>query len=185
VGKAGNLYEDAGYELSGSSYVIDKYLGTTWLWDRVRVVGGAYGGFCSFDPQSGLFSYLSYRDPNLLPTLEAYDGAPGFLRSLELDSDALTKAIIGTIGDVDAYQLPDAKGYAAMSRYLLGVTDDERQQRRDEILGTTQKDFRRFAETLEVLRGDGAARVVAVTSADKAKAVLEERPGFWEVKRVI
>jgi len=70
-------------------------------------------------------------------------------------------------------------------RYLLGVTDDERQQRRDEILGTTQKDFRRFAETLEVLRGDGAARVVAVTSADKAKAVLEERPGFWEVKRVI
>ena len=291
MGKAGNLYEDAGYELSGAAYVIDKYLGTSWLWDRVRVVGGAYGGFCSFDPQSGLFSYLSYRcgaacpaplpanarclplsilcgrpprrrrrcllrltrcrasfacersattttkrrDPNLLPTLEAYDGAPGFLRSLELDSDALTKAIIGTIGDVDAYQLPDAKGYAAMSRcapplglgrrvgrreeedraarmrapgrgrgclprvstrprrrrrrrrrrYLLGVTDDERQQRRDEILGTTQKDFRRFAETLEVLRGDGAARVVAVTSADKAKAVLEERPGFWEVKRVI
>ncbi len=75
-------------------------------------------------------------------TLTAYDGTPGFLRTLELDSDALTKAIIGTIGDVDSYQLPDAKGYSALSRYLLNVSDEERQQRREQILGTTQKDFR-------------------------------------------
>lgn len=61
VGKGGNLYTDAGYKLHGSAYVIEKYLGNTWLWDRVRVVGGAYGGFCSFDPQSGSFNYLSYR----------------------------------------------------------------------------------------------------------------------------
>ncbi len=52
------------------------------------------------------------------------------------------QAIIGCIGDVDAYQLPDAKGYSAMSRYLLGVTDEERQQRRDQILSTSTKDFR-------------------------------------------
>lgn len=55
-------------------------------------------------------------DPNLLGTLDAYDGTPGFLRSLELDKDALTKAVIGTMGDIDAYQLPDAKGYAQFSR---------------------------------------------------------------------
>jgi hypothetical protein len=55
-------------------------------------------------------------DPNLLDTLEAYDGSVDFLRSLELDGDALTKAIIGTMGDLDAYQLPDAKGYTAFSR---------------------------------------------------------------------
>lgn len=64
---------------------------------------------------SGVFSYLSYRDPNLLKTLEVYDETARFLRELEMDDDALTKAIIGTIGDVDAYQLPDAKGY---SRYV-------------------------------------------------------------------
>lgn len=63
---------------------------------------------------AGVFSYLSYRDPNLLKTLDVYDGTASFLRELELDDDTLTKAIIGTIGDVDAYQLPDAKGY---SRY--------------------------------------------------------------------
>ena len=53
VGKAANLYEDAGYQLSGASYVVNKFLGTTWLWDRVRVVGGAYGGFSDFDSHSG------------------------------------------------------------------------------------------------------------------------------------
>jgi Zn-dependent M16 (insulinase) family peptidase len=61
VGKAANLYADAGYKLSGAAYVIEKYLGTSWLWDKVRVVGGAYGGFCSFDSHSGMFTYLSYR----------------------------------------------------------------------------------------------------------------------------
>lgn len=59
---------------------------------------------------------MSYRDPNLLKTLEVYDGTAKFLRELEVDDDALTKAIIGTIGDVDSYQLPDAKGY---SRYII------------------------------------------------------------------
>lgn len=69
MGKAVNLYEDAGYKLSGSSYVINKLLGTTWLWDRVRVSGGAYGGFSDFDPHNGMFTFLSYRDPNLLKTV--------------------------------------------------------------------------------------------------------------------
>lgn len=60
----------------------------------------------------GVFSFLSYRDPNLLKTLDVYDGTGDFLRELEMDDDTLTKAIIGTIGDVDSYQLPDAKGYS-------------------------------------------------------------------------
>lgn len=71
VCKAGNLYEDAGYSLKGSAYVISKVIGTSWLWDRVRVVGGAYGGFCDFDSHSGMFTYMSYRDPNLLKTVRA------------------------------------------------------------------------------------------------------------------
>ena len=68
---------------------------------------------------TGVFTYLSYRDPNLIKTLDNYDGTVQFLRELEMDDDALTKAIIGTIGDVDSYQLPDAKGY---SRYASSGT---------------------------------------------------------------
>ena len=40
-----------------------------------QVSGGAYGGFCDFDTHTGMFTYSSYRDPNLLKTVDAYDGA--------------------------------------------------------------------------------------------------------------
>ena len=86
VAKCTNLYKDVDYKQHGSSVVISKYLGTTWLWDRVRVVGGAYGGFCSFDSTSGHFSFGSYRDPNLAKTIANYDGSTGFLKDLELDN---------------------------------------------------------------------------------------------------
>jgi len=127
--------------------VVNKLLGTTWLWDRVRVVGGAYGGFSDFDSHSGMFTYLSYRDPNLMKTVENYDGTVDYLKSLEIGGDELTKAIIGTMGDIDAYQLPDAKGYTSLMRHLLKVSDEERQERREQILSTSQKDFRRVLYT--------------------------------------
>lgn len=64
------------------------------------------------------------------------------------------------------------------------MTDEERQERREQVLSTSAKDFRQFAEALEAVRGD-KARVVAVTSADKAAAVDKERPGFWETRKVL
>ncbi|XP_015054875.1 presequence protease 1, chloroplastic/mitochondrial-like [Solanum pennellii] len=182
VGKAANLYE-AGYELKGSAYVISNYISNTWLWDRVRVSGGAYGGFCSFDSHSGVFSFLSYRDPNLLKTLDVYDGTSSFLKELEMDNDALTKAIIGTIGDVDSYQLPDAKGYSSLLRYLLGVTDEERQRRREEILSTSLEDFRKFGDVMEAVKDKGV--VVAVASPDDVEAANKERSNFLEVKKAL
>lgn len=182
VGKAANLYE-TGYQLDGSAYVISKYISNTWLWDRVRVSGGAYGGFCDFDTHSGVFSFLSYRDPNLLKTLDIYDGTTDFLRGLVMDDDALTKAIIGTIGDVDSYQLPDAKGYSSMLRYLLGITEEERQRRRGEILSTSLKDFKEFADAIEAVKDKGV--VVAVASPDDVHAAHKERSNFFQIKKAL
>ncbi|CAH8386704.1 unnamed protein product [Eruca vesicaria subsp. sativa] len=182
VGKAGNIYS-TGYELDGSAYVISKHISTTWLWDRVRVSGGAYGGFCDFDSHSGVFSFLSYRDPNLLKTLDIYDGTGDFLRGLDVDQETLTKAIIGTIGDVDSYQLPDAKGYSSLMRHLLGVTDEERQRRREEILTTSLKDFKDFAEAIDVVRDKGVA--VAVASAEDIDVANNARSNFFEVKKAL
>ncbi|KAJ4897820.1 hypothetical protein Rs2_24614 [Raphanus sativus] len=182
VGKAGNIYS-TGYELDGSAYVISKHISTTWLWDRVRVSGGAYGGFCDFDSHSGVFSFLSYRDPNLLKTLDIYDGTGDFLRGLDMDQETLTKAIIGTIGDVDSYQLPDAKGYSSLMRHLLGVTDEERQRKREEILTTSLKDFKDFAEAIDVVRDKGVS--VAVASAEDIDAANNARSNFFEVKKAL
>ncbi|KAH7422556.1 hypothetical protein KP509_12G014200 [Ceratopteris richardii] len=183
VGKAYNIY-DTGYELNGHAYVISKYISNTWLWDRVRVSGGAYGGFCDFDSHSGVFSYLSYRDPNLLETLEIYVKTPEFLRGLELDQDSLSKAIIGRIGDVDAYQLPDVKGYTSMIRYQLGITEEERKQRREEIMSTKLKDFKEFANVLEAASKSKSVAVV-VASEDDIVAANKRSPGLFELKKIL
>lgn len=164
VGKGANLY-DAGYAYHGSVAVISNHLRGTWLWDQIRVQGGAYGAFCLFDFRSGVWTYVSYRDPNVSKSLDAYDRTAGYLRNLDLSQDELTKSIIGTIGSVDAYQLPDAKGYTSMVRYLVGDTDEERQARRDQILSTTKDDFARFADALDVVRKEG--RVVVLGSPEK------------------
>ncbi len=173
VAKGANLYE-LGYEADGSVSVITNYLRTTWLWEKVRVQGGAYGGFCLFRKQSGVFSYLSYRDPNLTGTLANYDGTADFLRNIELNSDELTKSIIGAIGSLDAYQLPDAKGYTSMQRYLLGISDEERQKYRDEVLATSEANFRAFAELLHEVNRVG--QVVVLGSAEAINAANEEQP---------
>jgi len=164
VGKGMDLYR-LGYRFTGSTGVITRYLRTSWLWDRVRVRGGAYGSFCNFDHLSGILTFLSYRDPNLLETLDVFDGTAEFLEGVDIDDRELTKCIIGAIGDIDTYLLPDAKGYTSMIRYLTGTSDAYLQQIRDEILSTTVDDFRIFAEVLRRARTEGLIKVLGSKSA--------------------
>jgi Zn-dependent M16 (insulinase) family peptidase len=182
VGKGANLFE-LGYVFDGSALVILKYLRNTWLWERVRVQGGAYGIHCFFDHRSGVLTYVSYRDPNLLATLDQYDQAGRFLRDLSLDDTELTRAIIGAIGDLDAYLLPDAKGYAAMRRHLSGDTEDLRQRMRDEILTTTAADFKTLAQVLGQVAEDGS--VVVLGSEPALETVNATRPGWLDLLRVL
>ena len=182
VGKAANLY-DLGYVLHGSSTVVSRYLGASWLWDRIRVQGGAYGAFCSFDPFSGILGYASYRDPNILSTLDNYDGSGGFLRKLDITQDELSKAIIGTIGDLDSYQLPDSKGYTSMMRHLTGIDEVYRQRMREEILGTTAEDFRFFADILD--RGAREGIVAVLGGEDAIDVANRERDHFLQKIKVL
>ena len=182
VAKGGNLY-DLGYELRGSVGVITKYLRNSYLWDRVRVQGGAYGAFCGFDYFTGVFTYASYRDPNLQATVAAYDGAAAFLQDLQLPDEELTKTIIGTIGELDSYRLPDAKGYVSMVRELTGVDDDYRQRMRDAVLATTAADFRAFGDVLARLNEVG--QVVVLGSRDAIEAANEARGGWLKLVPVL
>ena len=182
VGKGANLYA-LGYSFHGSAHVITNHLRTAWLWERIRVQGGAYGAFCLFDRLSGVLTFVSYRDPNLTKTLEAFDGAGGFLKNTELHEDEITKGIIGTIGDIDQYRLPDAKGYISMVRHLSGETDEDRQRMREEILNTRARDIKAFAQFLDALKEEGLVKVLGSRSAIEES--LSERPGWLEVLNVL
>jgi Zn-dependent M16 (insulinase) family peptidase len=182
VAKGANLYEQ-GYRLHGSMSVISNYLRTGYLWERIRVQGGAYGAYFVFDRHSGQLAYLSYRDPNLLGTLEVYDGLPLFMRELELSEDEVVKSIIGAIGRIDAYQLPDAKGYTSLYRYLIGESDEDRQRLRDQVLGATAQDFTALADVLQAVAEQG--RVVVLGSQEALDEANAERGDWLEITKVL
>lgn len=182
VGKGANLYQ-LGYRLHGSAQVISRYLRTAWLWERVRVQGGAYGAFCLFNHLSGTLTFVSYRDPNLIKTIETFDETVKFLRSTDLTDDELTKSIIGTIGEIDRHLLPDAKGYTSMVRYLTKDTDEKRQLLRENVLNTSGKDFRDFADVLDGVKRSGLVKVVG--SASAIETVAAERKGWLEVFKLL
>ncbi|MHA6296918.1 insulinase family protein [Devosia sp. CAU 1758] len=181
VGKGANL-KALGIELSAASAVALRLLNTTYLWDKVRVQGGAYGGSSRFDLASGNFAFLSYRDPNLLKTLDAYDGAAKALRA-EIGKTDLVRSVIGVIGDLDRPEFPDAKGYSAMWRILNGTSDELRQQRRDEILNTSKADFLALADAIDLVAAKG--HVVVLGGETAIKLANEKRPGLLEVSKVV
>lgn len=162
VGKGGRLF-DQGDRISGTASVVARYLRTGYLWDHVRVIGGAYGGMNMLAEGSGFFGFVSYRDPNLSKTIDVYDAAADALiasaEELEKDSDALATAIIGAVGDMDGALSPDQKGWAAFTRWLIRETPEARQRRRDEILNTKASDFKDFAERLRSMKNPSSAVV--------------------------
>ncbi len=182
VCKGANLY-DFGYKRHGSVSVILNHLRSTWLWEKIRVQGGAYGTFCNFGDLSGVLTYTSYHDPNLLKTLDAYDKSGQFLRELDLSNDDLTKNIIGVIGSMDGYQLPDGKGRTSMIRHLVGNTEEHIQQIRDEVLTTTIEDFKRFADALDYVKQEGC--VVILSSKENIEALNERSNDWLEVTKVL
>ena len=171
VGKAGLVYGDD-ETVDGSAQVVSNFLRNGYMWDRVRVMGGAYGGFCTFSQYSGFFSYLSYRDPNLDKTLDVYDAAADALmeaaEQLENDPDALATAIIGTIGDMDGALSPDQKGNTAMTRWLVNESAEYRQKYREEVLNTKPSDFKEFAERLKNLKKPSVAVVSSQAAFENA-----------------
>ncbi|MFK7802862.1 MAG: insulinase family protein [Anaerolineae bacterium] len=161
----------AGFETHGSWSVALNLVQTGYLWDRVRMAGGAYGAFIPYNRNSGSMVFCSYRDPNLTDTLNVYKEAAEAFRQLDLPQSEIEKAIIGVIGNLDSYQLPDAKGRTALMRYLHGTTDEYRQKIRDEVLSTTLADLHKFADVLDEIGQNG--RIVVVGSTDNINAANE------------
>ncbi|MBO0766033.1 MAG: insulinase family protein, partial [Hyphomicrobiaceae bacterium] len=180
--KGGDLRR-LGAEPNGAAAVVQHYLNTTWLWNKVRVQGGAYGGSCALDRHSGVFNFSSYRDPNLVETLDVYDRTGAFLRETEISEAELVKSIIGVIGRIDHYKLPDAKGFASTLRYLINDTDDSLQRYRDEVLSARPEHFRAFGNTLDALAE--TAEVVVMGSPEAIAAANAKRQGLLTVTKVL
>lgn len=137
-----------GYSYNGSMSVLKTILSLDYLWNKVRVEGGAYGCFANFQ-LSGNTYFVSYRDPNLSETLEAYNNISKYVGNFEASEREMTKYIIGTISRIDSPLTPSMKGEQSDEDYIRKVTFDDIQMERDEILGTTAGTIRDLGKMLE------------------------------------
>lgn len=150
----------------GGAEVASAVLRNGFLWEKVRVQGGAYGGFASFNKHNYSLSFASYRDPHVARTLGIYDAAGAHLKELAASAAAavaqseLKKAIISTIGGMDAPLSPAERGEVAAARWHMLLTQEKLQQRRDEVLATGVKDLEQFAEAAEHVAKTGRVAVV-------------------------
>ncbi len=133
-------FKKLGFEYSGKMQVLDNILNLDYLWIKIRVQGGAYGPMSSFR-RNGNFYVGSYRDPNLIDSLDIYDKIPEYLKILELSDEELTKYVIGTIAKFDQPMTPSMKADQSITNYLIGTSKEDVQKLRDDILATTAEDM--------------------------------------------
>lgn len=162
VCRSGNFRRE-GLEFHGALRILRVMLGYDYLWNNIRVKGGAYGCGGNFG-MNGLTSFTSYRDPHLERTLKIYEGIPEYVRNIVLDEREMTKYIIGTISEMDTPLTPQSRGSRSLSAYLNHSTYEEIQKYRDQILNATPEDITALSEIVEASLKLGAICVVGSES---------------------
>lgn len=149
VARTGNFIKK-GYEYSGCLRVVKTILSYNYLWNNVRIAGGAYGAMCGF-ARSGDSYFVSYRDPKLQETNNIFENIPEFLENFDVDEREMTKYIIGTMSEVDAVLTPRAKGTLAYTMYRSGLDQFDMQRERDSILTMTPEDVKKSAALVKAV----------------------------------
>ena len=152
-------YSRKGFNYNGSLQVLRHIMNYGYLWDKIRVHGNAYGCGCSFK-RNGLASFMSYRDPHIKSTIEAIKALPEYLRKFDISKKDMEKQIIGTISETDIPMPPALFGAVSFRAYMNGITQEELQRERDEIIGTDAKKIAQLADFIEAVTRDCACCVV-------------------------
>lgn len=172
VAKTGDFICE-GYEYTGALRLLRIILSYDYLWINVRVKGGAYGCMNTF-LRSGESYFVSYRDPNLSDTLDVYDRIPEYIKNFSPDERDMTKYIIGTFSALDTPMNPEAKGSRSLSAYLEGITYEQIQKERNEILNAQPEDIRRLADLVEAVLKKDSICVIGNENMIKESAGLFE-----------
>lgn len=172
VAKTGDFICE-GYEYTGALRLLRIILSYDYLWINVRVKGGAYGCMNTF-LRSGESYFVSYRDPNLSDTLDVYERIPEYIKSFSPDERDMTKYIIGTFSALDTPMNPEAKGSRSLSAYLEGITYEQIQKERNEILNAQPEDIRRLADLVEAVLKKDSICVIGNENMIKESAGLFE-----------
>ncbi len=164
-------FRNHGFKYTGSMAVFSGLAGLDYLWNRIRVQGGAYGAFAAFSRSGNVFMG-TYRDPNLSKSLNAFDEMADYYRNFNVDKNEIGKYIIGTISGLDTPLSPSAKGSIATTRYISRISQEDIQRNRDEVLNTRAEDIRDIADILDKLMKENRYCVLGNENRIKADGEL-------------
>lgn len=177
VARTGNFIEQ-GAQYHGSLQVLKVIMGYEYLWQNIRVKGGAYGCMSSFN-RIGEGYFVSYRDPNLKRTMDVYEGVADYLRNFTVSDADMNKYIIGTISNLDQPMTPALKGDRSMNLYMNHVTEEMIREERRQVLETTQEDIRRLAGVVEaMMKADQVCVIGSEDKIEEAKEMFDTITGF-------
>jgi len=132
---------------NGHLFLLSRNLSTGYLWDKVRVEGGAYGGMAGMSIANPLFTCASYRDPNLAQTLLHFEKGLGEV-SAGIAAQKVDQSIVGAIGRIDAPKSPHGEGFGETMDILGGYTEEYRQKLREALLNATPQDMKEAADRI-------------------------------------
>lgn len=123
--------------------VASRLLSLDYMWEQIRVKGGAYGGGVGYNGIDSAWYYYSYRDPWVKKTLDNFAGLRAYVTGVEWSQTDIDRAIIGTAKNGEKPIRPaDATG-AALWRHTHGDTPDRREARHAAILSVTPQAIKR------------------------------------------
>ena len=154
-----------GTPVHGSMSVAANILSFAYLWNEVRVKGGAYGASVNASRTGSYFCY-SFRDPSPARSLGIYAGAADFLEAFAGNGDVdLSGFIISTIAQTEPLVSPASKGRSADDFWFSGFSDEDRIRIRKEILETTAEDLLGWKEPFRDLASSGSVCVIGPKSS--------------------
>ena len=156
---AGGSFGKHGHRFHGSMRVLETILKYEYLWTKIRIQGGAYGCTARFE-LNGLGAFASYRDPQLMKTMEAYREMPAWLRSIDFSARELDKYVIGTISGMDVPLTNSMRLDQAGLQHLKAIPEELRQRIREEVLNVTNADLQHLGDVVEAMLSDGLLCVV-------------------------
>lgn len=130
-----------GLDVTGAWAVAANALSYDYLWNEIRVKGGAYGcGFRAAGERQAAF--YTYRDPAIDPSIERVERAGAWLGSFEPDEAAFEGFIVSCVSGMDAPVKPYALTKRRNTTYLAGLDPHVREERRAQMLAATPGELR-------------------------------------------
>lgn len=166
--------DESNFEYDGALQILSHIVRYDYLWNKVRVLGGAYGCTMQVSNVTKEITLGSFRDPNCKNTYDVYDNLVKYLTDFNPSKEEFNSYLIGAIG---AYDQPASNSVLinnADSNFICGITDEDRIKTKKEMINTTVDKIKSYAKLFELFATNGSCYTIGNQNAIEAAHIFDE-----------